>query len=67
MLHEINNIYFRTKNPKLDRKLDRNLRILETDGRGLTTNSETIVNLRIQNTFKHFQHKFGNQKCTENV
>ena len=36
MLYEINNIYFRTKNPKLDSKLDRNLRILDTDGRGLS-------------------------------
>ena len=35
MLYKMNNIYFRTKNPKLDRKLDSNLRILETDGRGL--------------------------------
>ena len=41
MLYKMNNIYFRTKNPKLDRKLDSNLRILETDGRGLTKVAQT--------------------------
>ena len=40
MLYEINNNYFRTKNPNLDRKLDRNLRILDTDGRGLSADKK---------------------------
>jgi len=35
MLNEINNNYYRRKNPNLDRKLDSNLRNLDTDGRGL--------------------------------
>ena len=36
MLYEINNNYYRRKNPNLDRKLDSNLRNLDTDGRGLS-------------------------------
>ena len=43
MLDEINNIYFRTKNPKLDRKLDSNLRNLDTDGRGLSSRYHPFV------------------------
>ena len=35
LLDEIYNIYFRTKNPNLDRNLDQYLRILDADGRGL--------------------------------
>ena len=37
MLYIINNNYFHTKNPNLDRKLDSNLRNLDPYGRGLST------------------------------
>ena len=49
MLYEINNIYFHTKNPKLDHKLDRYLRILDTDGRGLKVQRKKVQDNRISN------------------